>query len=79
MTGDGPNFAKGMSVRVYTASGWPTDVCGIVTRTWMHEGTQQLQASIAAYGRRWEGDAALLRRIEQINPSLQLELPPGVR
>lgn len=65
----------GMSVRVHTASGAPTEVVGVVSRVWTHEGTNEKHCSISAFGRRWEGPTSLLRRIEQIDTQQQLQIP----
>lgn len=65
--------ARGQSVRVWTARGTPTDVVGVVTRVWTNEATDEQHASIAAWGRRWEGPAALLRRIEPLE--LDIAIP----
>lgn len=69
------NVRHGMSVRVFTASGEPTQVVGVVTRVWTHEATREQHCSIAIHGRRWEGPSSLLQRIEQLNPQQQLQIP----
>ncbi len=69
-------ITRGMSVRVHNASGQSTDVVGVVTRCWTNEATGEAQAEVSAYGRRWSGDRALLRRIDAIAVDV---IPPGVR
>lgn len=58
---------RAWSVRVHRSDGSPTEIVGVVVHVWTNEATGEQHAEIAAWGRRWTGPCAALRRIEQID------------